>query len=128
MSAIVGKPDGRRTRPEPALLTLLPGAVTASRDNQDLLRKLVAKDRLPMMHWDISYPAAGGMMAYASDVEDLHRRAASYVDRLLRGAKVSDLPIEHPTKFELIINVKAAKVIGLTIPPTLLARADEVIE
>jgi ABC-type uncharacterized transport system substrate-binding protein len=109
-------------------LIVLPGAVTASRDNQDLLRKLVAQDRLPLMHWDISYPMAGGMMAYASDIEYLHRRAASYVDRLLRGAKVSELPIERPTKFELIINIKAAKAIGLTIPEVFLLGADEVIE
>jgi putative ABC transport system substrate-binding protein len=109
-------------------LIVLPGAFTASRDHQDLLRKLAARDRLPMMHWDISFPKAGGMMAYASDIEDLHRRAASYVDRLLRGAKVSELPIERPTKFELIINVKAAKAIGLTIPEAFLLGAEEVIE
>ena len=81
-----------------------------------------------MMHWDISYPSAGGMMAYASDIEDLHRRAASYVDRLLRGAKVADLPVQFPTKYELVINVKTAKAIGLTIPAALLLRADELIE
>jgi putative tryptophan/tyrosine transport system substrate-binding protein len=67
-------------------------------------------------------------MSYASSCEDLHRRAGGYVDRLLRSAKVSELPIERPTKFELIINLKAAKAIGLTLPPLLIARADEVFE
>jgi putative ABC transport system substrate-binding protein len=109
-------------------LIVVPGTVTASHANQDLLRKLTAKYRLPMMHWDTIYPAEGGLMAYASNVEDLHRRAAVYVDRILRGAKVSELPIERPTKFELIVNVKAAKSIGLTIPEAFLLRADELIE
>jgi putative ABC transport system substrate-binding protein len=67
-------------------------------------------------------------MSYGSNVEYLHRRAASYVDRILRGAKISELPVERPTKFELVINVKAAKAISLSVPASLLARADEVIE
>jgi ABC-type uncharacterized transport system substrate-binding protein len=76
----------------------------------------------------IPYPAEGGLMSYASNFEDLHRRAAGYVDRLLRGAKVNEVPIERPTRFELIVNLKAAKAIGLTLPPLLVTRADQVIE
>jgi putative ABC transport system substrate-binding protein len=109
-------------------LIVLPGSVTGTRDNEDLLRKLATRHRLPVVHWDNSFPEEGGLMSYASSFEDLHRRAAGYVDRILRGAKVSELPIERPAKFELIINVKAAMAIGLTVPPSLLATADEVIE
>jgi putative ABC transport system substrate-binding protein len=106
----------------------IPGNVAGAQENEERLRKLAAKHRLPVVHWDNAYPAAGGLMSYASSFEDLHRRAAVYVDRILRGAKVSELPIERPTKFELIVNIKAAKAIGLTLPPLLVARADEVIE
>jgi putative tryptophan/tyrosine transport system substrate-binding protein len=109
-------------------LISVPGNTNGARENEDLLRKLAVKHRLPVVHWDSAYPADGGLMSYASSFEDLHRRAAGYVDRLLRGAKVSDLPIERPSKFELIVNVKAAKAIGLAIPEALLLRADRVIE
>jgi putative tryptophan/tyrosine transport system substrate-binding protein len=119
--------DGFATEPNGGLI-VLPGTVTFARDNQDLLRKLAAKHRLPTVHWDNSYPAEGGLMSYASSFEDLQRRAASYVDRILRGAKVSELPIERPTKFELIINLKAAKAIGLAIPEAFQLRADELVE
>jgi putative ABC transport system substrate-binding protein len=119
--------DAFATEPRGGLI-VLPGSVTGTRDAEDLLRKLATRHRLPVVHWDNSFPAEGGLMSYASSFEDLHRRAAGYVDRILRGARVSELPIERPTKFELIVNVKAAKAIGLAIPEAFLLRADELIE
>jgi putative ABC transport system substrate-binding protein len=92
------------------------------------LAQLAAKTRLPAMWGLREHAEAGGLLAYATDLNDLARRAASYVDKILKGAKPADLPIEQPTKFELVINLKTAKALGLTIPPSLLLRADQVIE
>ena len=80
------------------------------------------------MHGAREYVEAGGLISYAANFPDLYRRTAEYVDKILRGAKPSDLPVEQPTKFDLIINLKTAKALGLTIPPTMLTSADEVIE
>jgi putative ABC transport system substrate-binding protein len=88
---------------------------------------LAIKNRLPSMHEGIQYVEPGGLMSYATNDADQWRRAATYVDKILKGAKPADLPVEQPTKFEFVINLKTAKQIGITIPPNVLARADKVI-
>jgi len=89
---------------------------------------LAAEHRLPIMAMGKEFVQLGGFMSYGADITDFNRRCVAYVDKILKGAKPADLPVEQPTKFELFINLKTAKTLGITIPPTLLARADEVIE
>jgi putative ABC transport system substrate-binding protein len=96
--------------------------------NKELIVSLAAKHRLPAMYPAKDYAAAGGLVNFGVDYPDLYRRAATYVDKILKGAKPADLPVEQPTKFELVINQRTAKALGITVPPIMLARADEVIE
>jgi ABC-type uncharacterized transport system substrate-binding protein len=94
----------------------------------NLIVKLAAQHRLPAVYFERAFAAAGGLMSYGPDLVDQFRRAAGYVDRILKGEKPADLPVQAPTKYDLIVNLKTAKAIGLNVPSTLLARADEVIE
>jgi putative ABC transport system substrate-binding protein len=108
------------------LLWLVSGSLS-SVDGRIKIAELAVKSRLPAIYERQNFVSDGGLMSYGVNLADLHRRAATYVDKILKGAKPADLPVEQPTKFEFIINLKAAKQIGLTIPPNVLARADRVI-
>ena len=115
------------SRHQPSVgLIVLPEPVTGT--HRALIIALAARYRLPAIYPYRFFATDGGLMAYGVKQRDLYRRAASYVDRILKGEKAGDLPVQQPTKFELIVNLKTAKALGLEIPPTLLARADEVIE
>jgi len=115
--ALKGRADALYVCADPLLTT-----------NRIRINTLALGVRLPTLHGFREYVEAGGLMSYGSNFPDLFRRAAEYVDKILRGAKPSDLPVEQPTKFDLVFNLTTAKALGLTIPPPLLARADEVIE
>jgi putative ABC transport system substrate-binding protein len=101
---------------------------TVSSANRETIVRLVAQHRMPAIYPFRYWATSGGLLAYSVDSVDLFRRAATYVDRILKGAKAADLRVQRPTKYELVINLKTANALGLTVPPTLLAIADEVIE
>jgi putative tryptophan/tyrosine transport system substrate-binding protein len=117
---------GAMTRERAGALVVLQDAIFSNQHKQ--IAELAAKSRLPSI-WGIpEYGEAGGLIVYGANNLDLERRAAIFVDRILKGAKPADLPVEQPTKFELVINLRTAKAIGLTIPPSLLQRADQIID
>lgn len=96
--------------------------------NRNRINALALSARLPTVHGSREAVQAGGLMSYGANFVELYQRAAGYVDRILRGSKPGDLPVEQPTKFDLVVNLKSAKALDLEIPPTLLTRADEIIE
>ena len=108
-----------------ALLVLLDAMFC---DRRERITGLAAKNRLPAVYGYSMFAEAGGLMAFAASRSDFNRHIAIYVDKILKGAKPADLPVEQPTKFELVINLKTAKALGLTIPPSALGRADQIIE
>lgn len=118
VTAFAAEPDGG--------LIVAPHAVTLG--NRDLIEGLALKYRLPAVYSDRYFADSGGLVSFGNNTPDLFMRAASYIDRILKGAKPAELPVQLPTKFELIVNLKAAKAIGLSVPPTILSRADDVIE
>jgi putative ABC transport system substrate-binding protein len=107
-------------------LVVLPGAFTFG--HRAPLISAAARNSVPAVYWASDYARDGGLLSYGVDLVDTFRRAATYVDRILRGAKPGDLPVQFPTKFEMVVNRKTATALGLAIPPSILLRADEVIE
>jgi putative tryptophan/tyrosine transport system substrate-binding protein len=118
VAAFARSPDG-------GLIVTGSGQATAHRD---LIVTLAARHKLPAVYFERAFAAAGGLISYGTDFVDQYRKAAGYVDRILKGEKPADLPVQAPTKYELVINIKTAKAFGLDVPATVLARADEVIE
>jgi putative ABC transport system substrate-binding protein len=118
VTAFAGSPNGG------LIVTTSPLAIA----HRELIIALAAKHKLPAVYWRRGFVASGGLISYGFDVLQQFRGAAGYVDRILTGEKAADLPVQAPTKYELVINLKAAKALGLDVPPSLLARADEVIE
>jgi len=113
---------------ERAQALIVPPLNPVAFSNRDKTASFAQKNRLPSIFAQREYVDAGGLMSYGPSTPDMHRRAATYVDKILKGAKPADLPVEQPTKFELVINLKTATQIGVTIPPNVLARADQVIK
>ena len=107
---------------------LVHASTQTARDNPRLLAELALKHRLPTMFGVRDNVVAGGLMSYGPDFTDMTRRAAVYIDKILKGAKPAELPVEQASRYQLVINLKTARALGLTIPPSILARADEVIE
>jgi len=107
---------------------LIVTASAVATSHRDLIITLAARLRLPAVYASRFFVTGGGLISYGPDLLDQHRRAAEYVDRILKGEKPADLPVQAPTRYELVINLKTAKALGLDVPPMLLARADEVIE
>jgi putative ABC transport system substrate-binding protein len=106
---------------------IVPGSAAAQR-HRELIVTLAARHKLPTVYFDRTFVAAGGLVSYGADQIDQYRRAAGYVDRILKGEKPADLPVQAPTRYDLVLNLKTAKALGLDVPATVLARADEVIE
>jgi putative tryptophan/tyrosine transport system substrate-binding protein len=117
-----------RTRRPGPMMSVVHGTSPLATQFRELIIRLAADHKLPSVYYERYFVAGGGLISYGPDITDQYRRAASYVDRLLKGEKASELPVQAPTRYQLAINLKTANRLGLAVPPSLLARADEVIE